>query len=101
MIKNSDISEFSLDITQVQGKYVLAISSAVAVATKGEPIRKETGVRNIAIVFLVSLSLTVALDLIGMLLPDPVFGRTLVYLGEFPAILVNIISARFIIKNIS
>jgi hypothetical protein len=101
MITNSDISDFSLDVKELDGKYVLAISSGVAVATKGEPIRKETGSRNITIVFLVSLSVTVGLDLIGILLPDPIFGRTLVYLGEFPAILVNIISARYIIKSTS
>jgi hypothetical protein len=100
MIKNSEISDFSLDIKEIEGKYVLAIGSSVAVATKGELVRKETGSRNITIVFLVSLSVTVVLDLVGMSLPDPIFGRTLVYLGEFPAILVNIISARYVIKNI-
>jgi len=100
MIKNSEISDFSLDIKEIEGKYVLAIGSSVAVATKGELVRKETGSRNITIVFLVSLSVTAVLDLVGMSLPDPIFGRTLVYLGEFPAILVKFISARYVIKNI-
>ncbi len=100
VIPNSDVSEFSLDIKEVDGKYVFCISSGIAVATKGEPIRKDTGSRNTTIVFLASLSVTVALDLTGMLFQDPIFGRTLVYLGEFPAILVNIISARYIIKSI-
>jgi hypothetical protein len=101
MIKNSDVSEFSLDIKEIDGKYVVAIGSAVALATKGEVLRKDTGSRNITIVFLVALSATVALNSIGILLPDAIFGRTLVYLGTFPAILVNIIAARYIIRNIT
>ncbi len=101
IIKNSNVSEFSLDIKEIDGKYVLAIGSSTAVATKGEIVRKETGSRNITIIFLVSLSVTIALDLVGMLLPNVSLGRTLVYLGEFPAILVNIISTRYIIRNIS
>ncbi|MHB1868414.1 MAG: hypothetical protein ACYCPP_05655 [Nitrososphaerales archaeon] len=91
----------SLDLKELNGKYVLGISSSVAVAPKEEPVRKESGRKNIVILFLASLSLAVALDLVGMLLPSPNLGRTLVYLGFFPAILVNIISARYIIRNIS
>jgi hypothetical protein len=101
MIKDSEISDFSLDIKEINGKFVLAIDSSVAVATKGEVLRKDTGSRNITIVFLVSLSATVALNSVGILLPDAILGRSLVYLGTFPAILVNIIAARYIIRNIS
>ena len=81
--------------------YVLGISSIVSVATKGELIRKTSGGRNIVTLFLIALSLTVALDVVGMLIPDASIGRSLVYLGVYPAILVNIISARYIIRSIS
>jgi hypothetical protein len=99
-IKNSDISKLSLDLKENNGKYVFRISSTTAVATKGEPIRKETGSRNIIIVFSISLAVTILLDVVGMLLPDASLGRTLVFWGEYPAILVNIIAARYIIRNI-
>ena len=101
VMKNSEITNFSLEIKETNGKYVLGISSTVVVATKGEPVRKETGSRNPVMVFLVSLSLTVVLAVVGMLVPASPLGRTLVYLSEFPAILVNIISTRYIIRNIS
>jgi len=101
MTKKSDIAKLSLDLKEINGRYVLGISSTVAVATKGELIRKETGRRNIVKLFLASLSLAIVLDAVGVLLPNASLGRTLVYLGEFPAILVNIISARYIIRNIS
>jgi hypothetical protein len=101
MIRNSDVTNLSLDLKEIDGKYVLGISSTVAVATKGQLIRKKSGRRNIVMLFLIVLSLTVALDVVGMLLPDASFGRTLVYIGVFPAILVNIVSARYIIRNIS
>jgi len=100
-IKNSDIRNLSLEIKEINGKYVLGISSTVVVATKGELVRKETGSRNLVTIFLVSLSLTVVLAVVGMLVPASPLGRTLVYLSEFPAILVNIISTRYIIRNIS
>jgi len=100
-IKNSDIRNLSLEIKEINGKYVLGIDSTVLLATKGEQIRKDTGSRNLIIVFLVSLSLTIALAAIGMLLPDASLGRTLVYLSEFPSILVNIISTRYLIRHIS
>ncbi|HVB12625.1 MAG TPA: hypothetical protein VNE86_05785 [Nitrososphaerales archaeon] len=89
----------SLDLKEINGKYVLGISSSVA--AKEELVRKGSGRKKIVILFLASLSLAVALDIAGMLLPDASFGRTLIYLGFFPAILVNIISARYIIRNIS
>lgn|GEM_PF-2887985 len=98
---NSEVTNLSLDLKEINGKYVLGISSIVALETKGEPIGKRFGRRNIVILFLIALSLTVGLDVVGMSLPEASFGRTLVYLAEFPAILVNIISARFIIRNIS
>lgn len=101
VIKNSEITNFSLEIKETNGKYVLGINSTVLLATKGEQIRKDTGSRNLIIVFLVSLSLTVALAAIGMLLSDASLGRTLVYLSEFPSILVNIISTRYLIRHIS
>ena len=101
VIKNSEITNLSLELKETNGKYVLGVSSTVLVATKGEQIRKDTGSRNLVIVFLVSLSITVALAAIGMLLPDASLGRTLVYLSEFPAILVNIISTRYLIRHIS
>jgi hypothetical protein len=100
-IKNSNVTDLSLDIKEKDGKFILDINSTVVVATKGEQVRKFTGSRNLVIVFLVSLSIWLTLAMIGMLLPDPIFGRTLVYLSEFPAILVNIISTRYIIRNIS
>ena len=100
-IKNSDIRNLSLEIKEINGKYVLGISSTVVVATKGELVRKETGSRNLVTIFLVSLSLTVVLAVVGMLVPASPLGRTLVYLSEFPAILVNIISTQYIIRNIS
>jgi len=100
-IKESDITQLDMDLKNDNGKYVLKISSTTAVATKGEPIRKNTGSRNIIIVFSISLAITVLLDVSGMLLPDAVTGRTLVFWGEFPAILVNIISGRYIIRNLS
>ena len=99
-IKESDISKLALDLKQDNGKYVLKISSTTMVATKGEPIRKDTGSRNTIIVFSISLALSILLDVGGMLLPDASLGRTLVFWGEFPAILVNIISARYVIKNL-
>jgi hypothetical protein len=100
-IKNSDITNLSFELNEANGKYFLDIKSTIVLATKGQLIRKEAGNRNLIIVFLVSLSVMVALALVGMLLPDAVLGRTLVYLSEFPAILVNIISTRYIIRNIS
>ena len=100
-IKNSDITNLSLELKEIDGKYILGINSTVVVATKGEQIRKYTGSRNLLIVFVASLSLTVVLASVGMLLPDAIFGRTLVYLSEFPAILVNIVSTRYIIRHIS
>lgn len=99
VIKNSDVTNLSLDLKEINGKYVLGISSSVA--AKEELVRKGSGRKKIVILFLASLSLAVALDIAGMLLPDASFGRTLIYLGFFPAILVNIISARYIIRNIS
>ncbi len=101
MIKSYDVTNLSLDLKEIDGKYFLGISSSIAVATKGESIHKETGRGHIAMLFLVSLSLAVALDSVGMLLSNASLGRTLVYFGFFPAILVNIISARYIIRNIS
>ena len=97
--KNSDVANLSLDLKETNGKYVLGISSTVA--KKGELMSKKSGRRNIVMLFLTALSLTVALDVVGMILPDASFGRTLVYLGVYPAILVNIISARYIIRSIS
>jgi hypothetical protein len=101
IIKNSEITNLSLELKEANGKYILDVKSTVLVATKGEQVRKYTGSRNLLIVFFVSLAVWVALALVGILLPDPIFGRTLVYLSEFPAILVNIISTRYIIRNIS
>lgn len=100
-IKNSDITKLSFEIKETNGKYILGIRSTVVVATKGELIRKDTGSRNLTVVFLISLSLMIVLALAGMLLPNAGFGRSLVYWSTFPAILVNIISARYIIRNIS
>ena len=100
-IKNSEVTNFSLELKEKDGKYILGINSTVVVATKGEQVRKFTGSRNLIIVFLISLSIWLTLAVVGILLPDAVFGRTLVYLSEFPAILVNIISTRYIIRNIS
>lgn len=100
-IKNSEVTNLSLELKELDGKYILGINSIVVVATKGEQVRKYTGSRNLLIVFVASLSLTVVLASIGMLLPDAIFGRTLVYLSEFPAILVNIISTRYVIRHIS
>ncbi len=98
--KDSD-ANVSLDLKEINGKYVLGISSTVALATKLEPIHEASGGKNIMILFLVSLSLLVVLDVLGILFFDATVGRTLVYLGEFPAILVNIIGARYIIRNYS
>jgi len=98
---NSEVTNLSLDLKEINGKYVLGISSIVALETRGEPIGKKSGRRNIVILFLIAMALMVGLDLVGMSLPEASFGRTLVYLAEFPAILVNIISARYIIRNIS
>ena len=70
VIKNSEITNLSLELKETNGKYILGINSTVLVATKGEQVRKYTGSRNLVIVFLVSLSLTVVLAAIGMLLPD-------------------------------
>jgi hypothetical protein len=50
-IKNSDITNLSLDLKETNGKYVLGIRSTVVVATKGELVRKETGSRNLILVF--------------------------------------------------
>jgi hypothetical protein len=101
LIRNSEVTNLSLELKQTNGKYVLDVNSTVLVATKGEQVRKYTGSRNLLIVFFVSLTIWVVLALVGILLPDAIFGRTLVYLSEFPAILVNIISTRYIIRNIS
>ncbi len=101
IITDSEITNLSLELKETDGKYVLDINSTVLVATKGELVRRYTGSRNLIIVFFISLSIWVALAVVGTLLPDAVFGRTLVYLSEFPAILVNIISTRYIIRNIS
>jgi hypothetical protein len=99
-IPDSDISKLALDVKKSDGKYIFKVSSTTAIATKGEPIRKDTGSRNTIIVFSVSLAITILLDVGGLLAPDATLGRSLVFWGEFPAILVNIISARYIIRNL-
>jgi hypothetical protein len=100
-IDNSDIKQLSIDVKKVNGNYVVDIFSTVKVATKGEQIREENGNRKLTIVFLGSLSIMVILIVTGMLLPAAGLGRTLVYLGTFPGILVNAIATRYIIKSLT
>lgn len=98
--KTSDVSKVTLDLKETSGTYVLGISSTVALLREG-PVPVGPRSRKLLSLFLVALSLLIVLDVVGMLIPDASLGRTLVYLGEFPAILVNIIAARYIIRNIS
>ncbi len=96
--KTTDVSNVTLELKKAKGSYVLGITSTVALS--GEQIRKRQS-RKVLIIFLVVLSLLIILDVIGILLPNASTGRTLVYFGEYPAFVVNIIAGRFVIKNIS
>ncbi len=100
-IKNFDIKNFTLDVKESDGKYVLGINSTVVVGKTGESVRKETEGRNLMIVFFVTLSLVAVFAIVGILIPNASLGRSFILISVFPAFLANVIGARYIIKSIS
>jgi hypothetical protein len=98
-VKNSDLTDWNLNVKDVDGTYTLDLAATVIVETKKELSPGERRSKNLIIIFLVSLFLMLGLDIVGMLLPDAGLGRTLVLLGTIPAFIVNLVSASFLIKR--
>jgi hypothetical protein len=98
-VKNSDLTDWHLNVKESDGRYTLDVAATVIVETKKELSPGERRSKNLIIIFLVALFLMIGLDLIGMLLPDAGLGRTLVLLGTIPAFIVNLVSASFLIKR--
>jgi len=101
MIKNSDMRDLSLDIKESNGTFVLGINSRVVVGTGSQTVRNEKKSKTLLKVFVIALLLMLAFTIVGMIIPDASLGRSFLAIGEFPAFLVNVIAARYIIKNIS
>lgn len=100
-VKNSDVKNLTLEVNELNGKYTLGLASKVVVGTNGISVRdKQPRSKNLAIVFLIALAIMVSFAAAGMLVPNASFGRSFLVISAFPSFLVNIIGARYIIKNI-
>jgi hypothetical protein len=98
-IKNSDLTDWHLNVKESDGTYVLDVAATITIETKKELTPGEKRSKNLIILFVISLCLMVGLSTVGMLLPDAGLGRTLVLLGTIPAFVVNLVGARFLIKR--
>ena len=101
-IKNSDVEDFELEVRETDEKYFLAINSRVLVGKNGVPVRKKgKGSRNLAIAFVILVVIMASFIIAGMLSPNPVYGRSLLFISDFPAFVVNMLGARYLIKSIT
>ena len=102
VVKNSDVTDLTINIAETKNAYVLNVLSNVLVSRDRKIIRKEgRGELYIAIVFLISLLIMVFLAVTGMLDSDPIGGRSLVSLSLYPAFVVNLLGARYVIKGLT
>lgn len=84
------------------GNYVFDIKSKLLVSTERPIVRqKGRGSTYIAIIFVIALALMVAFIILGIADPDPVGGRSLVSFSLYPAFLVNLLGARYVIRGLS
>jgi hypothetical protein len=97
-VKNSDITDLSFDLKEKNGTYTLEIKSKTIVADR--QIIRRRGRDWARIVLLVSLAIMLIFVITGMLDRDPVGGRSLVYIGLYPGIVVNTLGARYVIRKL-
>jgi hypothetical protein len=97
-IKNSDVSDLSIDLDEVKGTYTLEIKSKTILAGDHQLIRRR-GRNWTAIVFAASVIAMIVLVIPGMLIHDATTGRSLVYVGLYPSIVANTLGARYVIKR--
>ena len=98
-IKKSDLTNWHFNVKESDGTYILDVNATITIETKKELSPNEKRSKNLIILFIIALCLMVGLSTIGMILPDAGLGRTLVLLGTIPAFIVNLVSARFLIKR--
>jgi hypothetical protein len=100
-VKNSDVKDLSLDVKESNGRYILGLNSKVVVGTNGQPVRnKEVGSKNLAWAFVIAVGIMAFFVILGMLVPNASFGRSFLFISAFPAFVVNVLGARYIIRNI-
>jgi hypothetical protein len=100
-IKNSDVEDLSLDIKEMNGAYILGINSKIVVGTNGKTVRKNEAVsKNLAKAFVIAMGAMVLFVILGMSIPDASLGRSFILISAFPAFVVNVIGARYIIKSV-
>jgi hypothetical protein len=97
-MKNSDVSDLSIDLDESKGTYVLEIKSKTILAGDRMLIRRR-GRDWVRIVFVVSVVLMIIFIVPGMLVKDATTGRSLVYIGLWPSIVANTLGARYAIKR--
>ena len=97
-MKNSDVSDLSIDLDESKGTYVLEIKSKTILAGDRMLIRRR-GRDWARIVFVVSVVLMIVFIVPGMLVQDATTGRSLVYIGLWPSIVANTLGARYAIKR--
>ena len=95
-MKNSDVSDLSINIDKTKETYVVEIKSKTILAGDRLLIRRK-GRDWVKIVFIVSVVLMILFIVPGMLIPDASIGRTLVYIGFWPSIVANTLGARYAI----
>jgi hypothetical protein len=98
--KNSNLTDLSLDLKETNGTYSLELKSKMLVA-KDRQIIPRKGRDYVGIIFLVALALMMTFIVVGMLEHNPGLGRSLVYYGLYPAFVVNILGARYVIRKLA
>ena len=97
-VKNSDITDLSLDLEEKNGIYTLEIKSKTLIADR--QIIRRKGRDWVRIVFLFSLAVMLVFVITGMFDPNAIGGRSLVYIGLYPAFVVNTLGARYVIQKL-
>jgi hypothetical protein len=97
-VKNSDITDLSLDLKEANGTFTLEIKSKTLVADR--QIIRRKGRDWVRIIFVFSLLVMLVFVVTGMLDPNVTGGRSLVYIGLYPAFVVNTLGARYVIKKL-
>jgi hypothetical protein len=102
-VKDSDVSDLSLDVKEKMGTYTIGIGSTIVLEPKKVLTPKEKRRKNLIIILLISLIFMIGLSTIGAWLPDAQasLGRTLILLSEIPAFAYSLVSTRFLMKKAS
>jgi hypothetical protein len=97
-VKGSDVRDWHFKVREVDGVYLVDLSTTVAISPKTELTKQERAGKHLMMSFVAAFVMAVVLATVGMLLPDAVLGRELVLISTIPGFVAQLIGARFLIK---